>query len=35
LLKHYQFHHDNKYHEQRQAMMSIDEINYLKKIDFF
>ena len=28
LLKHYQFHPDNKHHEQKQVMMSIKEINY-------
>ncbi len=31
LLRHYQFHHDNRYHELMQVMMSINEIYYRKK----
>jgi hypothetical protein len=34
LLKHYQFHHDNKHHEQRLVMKSKNKIDYKKKIDF-
>ncbi len=34
LWKHYQFHHDNKYLEQKRVMMSRNEIYYLKKNEF-
>jgi hypothetical protein len=30
-LKHCRFHHDNKYPEQKQVMMSSNKIYYLKK----